>query len=276
MKKMMRTALMATMAFALLLLPACGGGSDDGAQAPAVEESSGAGTAAGEEVSTDFAPAVDGVLTLKMANAGIIINGTGVAMPYTFAELEAAGIRNADDLRSIEMGAGDFYSVNMFLDENEDYLVLPYFYNDGEEAVPITEVDADFASDYGQIKAEWQCDGTKEMTYQITIPANTSATLRLPAGDGLYIYEGAKLAEEADGVQYIGTSEGYATYNVGSGSYVFMVSTEDPTSIKSVDESASLTGNQREKVFYSLDGKQLPNDSVHGIVITEGKKKIVK
>ena len=85
MKKMMRTALMATMAFALLLLPACGGGSDDGAQAPAVEESSGAGTAAGEEVSTDFAPAVDGVLTLKMANAGIIINGTGVAMPYTFA-----------------------------------------------------------------------------------------------------------------------------------------------------------------------------------------------
>jgi alpha-L-rhamnosidase len=140
----------------------------------------------------------------------------------------------------------------------------------------ITEVDADFASDYGQIKAEWQCDGTKEMTYQITIPANTSATLRLPTGDGLYIYEGARLAEEADGVQYIGTSEGYATYNVGSGSYVFMVSTEDPTSIKSVDESASLTGNQREKVFYSLDGKQLPNDSVHGIVITEGKKKIVK
>ena len=53
MKKMMRTALMATMAFALLLLPACGGGSDDGAQAPAVEEESSAGTAAGEEVSTE-------------------------------------------------------------------------------------------------------------------------------------------------------------------------------------------------------------------------------
>lgn len=142
MKKMMRTVLAATMAFALLLLPACGG-SDDGAQAPAVEDESSVGTAAGEEVSTDFAPAVDGVLTLKMANAGIIINGTGVAMPYTFAELEAAGIQNADDLRSIEMGAGDFYSVNMFLDENEDYLVLPYFYNDGEEAAPITEVDAE-------------------------------------------------------------------------------------------------------------------------------------
>jgi len=145
MKKMMRTVLMATMAFALLLLPACGGGgSDDGAQAPAVEENGGESAgAAGDEVSVEFAPAADGVLTLKMANAGIIINGTGVAMPYTFDKLEAAGIQNAEDLRSIEMGAGDFYSVNMFLDENEDYLVLPYFYNDSEEALPITEVTAE-------------------------------------------------------------------------------------------------------------------------------------
>lgn len=145
MKKMMRTALMVTMSFAILLLPGCGGGgSDDAAQTPAVEENGGESAgAAGDEVSVDFAPAVDGVLTLKMVNAGIIINGTGVAMPYTFDELAAAGIRNADDLRSIEMGAGDFYSVNMFLDENEDYMVLPYFYNDGEEAVSITEVDAE-------------------------------------------------------------------------------------------------------------------------------------
>ena len=143
MKKMMRTALMVTMSFAILLLPGCGGGSDDAAQAPTVEESGSTGTAAGEDVSVDFEKAVDGVLTLKMENAGIIINGTGVAMPYTFEELAAAGIRNADDLRSIEMGAGDFYSVNMFLDENEDYMVLPYFYNDGEEAVSITEVDAE-------------------------------------------------------------------------------------------------------------------------------------
>lgn len=140
----------------------------------------------------------------------------------------------------------------------------------------ITNTDADFASDYGQIRAKWECDGTKEMTYQVTIPANTSATLRLPTGDGLYIYEGAKLAEEAEGVQYVGTSEGYATYNVGSGSYIFTVSTEDPTSIKSIDETASLDDNPKEQIYYSLDGKKLPNDSVHGIIVTEGKKKIVK
>lgn len=145
MKKMMRTALMVTMSFAILLLPACGGGgSDDGAQAPVVEENGGAdeGASTGAAISTDFAKAVDGKLTLKMENAGIMINGTGVALPYAFEELAAAGIQNADDLRSIELASGDFYSVNMFLDENEDYLVLPYYYNEGEEAISITEAEA--------------------------------------------------------------------------------------------------------------------------------------
>ncbi len=157
MKKMMRMMLMVTMCFALLSLSACGGGSDNGtqapavensgtedAQAPAVEESGGAdeGASTGAAISADFAKAVDGKLTLKMENAGIIINGTGVALPYAFEELAAAGVKNADDLRSIEVGAGDFFSVNMFLDENEDYLVLPYYYNEGEEAISITEAEA--------------------------------------------------------------------------------------------------------------------------------------
>ena len=78
MKKMMRTAMMATMAFALLLLPACGGGSDDGAQAPAVEENGGESTAG------TVGKAVDGKLTLKMADAAIMIKGTNVALPYDF------------------------------------------------------------------------------------------------------------------------------------------------------------------------------------------------
>lgn len=141
----------------------------------------------------------------------------------------------------------------------------------------ITETDADFASDYGHIKARWQCDGSKELTYRVTIPANTTATLRLPVSDDLYIYEGAVLAEEAEGVQYIGTVDGYATYEVGSGSYSFYVSTEDPTNIQQTvsDDSAQNVGSG-DSSFYSLDGKKLPNDTVHGIVITGGKKIAVK
>ena len=139
----------------------------------------------------------------------------------------------------------------------------------------ITFVDADFASDYGQIKAEWQCDGTKEMTYRVTIPANTSATVCLPISDGLYVYESGEFAEEVEGIEYIGTVDGYATFNVGSGSYLFSVSSEVPVGIKNVGQN--LNSGKNGDAYYSLNGMRLPDDSsARGIVITGGKKIVVK
>lgn len=135
----------------------------------------------------------------------------------------------------------------------------------------ITFADADFASDYGQIKADWQCDGSKEMTYRVTIPANTSATVKLPISDGLYIYESGVVAEEAEGVEYIDTVDGYAVFEVGSGSYLFSVSKEDPTGIKRVSENADTV--KKSNTYYSLSGMRLPNEAAaHGVVITDGKK----
>ena len=144
----------------------------------------------------------------------------------------------------------------------------------------ITFVDADFASDYGQIKAEWQCDGTKEMTYRITIPANTSATLRLPIADGLYIYESGTIAEEAEGVEYTGTSDGYATFEVGSGEYLFSVSGTSPDGIGTIQNPKTKKPN--EETAYNLSGQQIENPlssnhkSPQGIVITGGKKIAVR
>ncbi len=141
----------------------------------------------------------------------------------------------------------------------------------------ITSVDADFASDYGSIKADWQCDGSKEMTYSVTIPANTSATLRLPIADGLYVYESGQEAELAEGVTYMGTADGYAIYEVGSGSYLFSVSSEIPDGLKGLrDLKDSKDLRDPKDTVYSIDGKILPTDSVHGIVITGGKKIAVK
>ena len=145
----------------------------------------------------------------------------------------------------------------------------------------ITFVDADFASDYGQIKAEWQCDGTKEMTYRITIPANTSATLRLPIEDGLYIYESGTIAEEAEGVEYIGTADGYATFEVGSGEYLFSVSNESPDGIKAIDDNRQQT--TADGPVYNLSGQLLNSQwsmvngkLSQGVVITGGKKIAIK
>ena len=139
----------------------------------------------------------------------------------------------------------------------------------------ITFADADFASDYGNIKAEWQSDGTKEMTYRVAIPANTTATLRLPIAEGLYIYESGTPAEEAEGVGYIGTADGYATYEVGSGSYLFTVSTEEPVGIKNAsNRQQSKVGGQS---LYNVAGQRMPDAaSAQGIVITNGKKVLRK
>ena len=142
----------------------------------------------------------------------------------------------------------------------------------------ITFTDADFASDYGSIKAEWQCDGTKEMTYRVTIPANTTATLRLPISDGLYIYESGQLAENAEGVTYIETAEGYATYEVGSGSYLFMVSTESPTSIQTIDNGQQTT----DGAVYDLGGRRIGssfltlNSSFNKGIKIIGNRKVLK
>ena len=138
----------------------------------------------------------------------------------------------------------------------------------------ITDVDADFASDYGLIKAEWQCDGTKEMTYRVTVPANTTATLRLPIADGLYVYESGEVADEAEGVEYTGTADGYATFEVGSGSYLFSVSSKVPDSIGEVKSKESKVNN--EETAYNLAGQVVNADRHHGIVIMGGKKQLKK
>ena len=133
----------------------------------------------------------------------------------------------------------------------------------------ITYTDADFASDYGSIKAEWQCDGSKEMTYRVTIPANTTATLRLPVSEGLYVYESGVWVDEVEDVKYVETTDGYATYEVGSGSYLFTVSTEIPDGVKPLSNLSP----GKETVYYNLSGMLLPKNSTpKGIVITDNKK----
>ena len=138
----------------------------------------------------------------------------------------------------------------------------------------ITDVDADFASDYGLIKAEWQCDGTKEMTYRVTVPANTTATLRLPIADGLYVYESGEVADEAEGVEYTGTADGYATFEVGSGSYLFSVSSKVPDNIGEVKSEESKVNN--EETAYNLAGQKMESITRGGLYIVNGKKVLVK
>jgi hypothetical protein len=82
------------------------------------------------------------------------------------------------------------------------------------------------------------------------------------------------VAEEAEGVTYIETADGYAIYEVGSGSYLFSVSTEIPDRIGAIQNLKHK--NQKDGTAYNLAGQMINGQWPHGIVITNGKKIAVK
>ena len=76
-----------------------------------------------------------------------------------------------------------------------------------------TSLQGSYESNYGPITVKWTADGKGNMlTYEVTVPANTTATLYLPG-------EGGK----GDGYKGQETHLGKATshFEIQSGSYVF-------------------------------------------------------
>jgi hypothetical protein len=71
-----------------------------------------------------------------------VINGTAVPMPYRLPALEAAGVPADESRAEIKLGAGDFFSANLCLDEKEDYLICPAYYNGGDAPIGLAEAEA--------------------------------------------------------------------------------------------------------------------------------------
>jgi alpha-L-rhamnosidase len=75
---------------------------------------------------------------------------------------------------------------------------------------------------YGTISCSWARDGGDgKLTMQVVIPANTSATVYVPAGTGARVLESGKPASQAEGVRSIGTDGDDMVFAVGSGQYEF-------------------------------------------------------
>ena len=91
----------------------------------------------------EIKPAENGILTIGLGNAVIVMNGTSVPMPYRLGELESAGVPTDESRREIELAPGDFFSVNLFLDENEDYVISPAYYNGGNDTINIADAQAE-------------------------------------------------------------------------------------------------------------------------------------
>lgn len=85
----------------------------------------------------------------------------------------------------------------------------------------LTRAKGCYESMYGSISVEWN-HTNEEYFFNISIPANTSACLKLPLPeDGNSYLESGQPIEDAKGVTYLGTEDGKAVFEIVSGDYCF-------------------------------------------------------
>jgi alpha-L-rhamnosidase len=87
--------------------------------------------------------------------------------------------------------------------------------------VGITWAKGHYDSINGRIGSDWKV-ANNDFHWNITVPANTTATVFIPAVDAAAVTESGKPASEAEGVKFVRVENGRAVYEVSSGSYAFV------------------------------------------------------
>jgi len=78
-------------------------------------------------------------------------------------------------------------------------------------------VKCSYQSPYGEIVSNWK-RRDKTLTMDLTIPANTTATIYVPGNE---VTESGKSADKAEGVTFLRSENGYSLFKVESGRYSF-------------------------------------------------------
>ena len=84
----------------------------------------------------------------------------------------------------------------------------------------LNAANVEYKSPYGRIACNWKREGNG-LSMNVTIPANTMATVFVPAMDSAGVTESGKSADKGEGVTYQRMENGAAVYAVGSGAYRF-------------------------------------------------------
>ncbi len=84
----------------------------------------------------------------------------------------------------------------------------------------VSFVKASHRSPYGLIESHWSRTD-EDFLWDVTIPANTSATLYIPAASEGSVAESGKTASRAAGLRFLRLKDGCAVYQAGSGRYAF-------------------------------------------------------
>ena len=140
----------------------------------------------------------------------------------------------------------------------------------------ITSAKGYHQSHYGEICSGWQTTDQDDITYDCTIPANSTATLYLPvANENTTVFEGSLPANEAEGVEYVGFENGCRVYRLGSGSYRFTTKLKTtaihlPSATEGKLKAAHIYDLQGRQVSSSLNQRSLKK----GIYVVDGEKMV--
>jgi alpha-L-rhamnosidase len=84
----------------------------------------------------------------------------------------------------------------------------------------VTFADTTYDSIQGPIETHWRRAG-QHLSLKVTIPANTTATVSIPAAELSSVFEGGRPAIKAQGVNFLRMDSGAAVFEVASGTYHF-------------------------------------------------------
>ena len=82
---------------------------------------------------------------------------------------------------------------------------------------------------YGLIRSEWTLEN-HNFDWRVTVPANTTATVYVPAKDVSHVTENGHSVEKAQGVRFLHTENGFVVFAVQAGSYSFSSQLDRPAS----------------------------------------------
>ncbi len=86
---------------------------------------------------------------------------------------------------------------------------------------------ATYDSIAGKIESCWRID-CGEFELDVTIPANTTATIYMPARDAESVLESGWPASASEDVRLVGMQDSSAVFQVGSGQYRFVSKVPTP------------------------------------------------
>ncbi len=85
----------------------------------------------------------------------------------------------------------------------------------------LTYANADYTTNYGTVSSHWKMIDTSKLMLDVEIPANTTATIYIPASSADVVQEGNTALSKSAGIKVSGKEDEYIKVEVGSGKYHF-------------------------------------------------------